>query len=83
MLTERGGTVYVNGDQLVEPYVDPVCQGGTLNLPRTVVPAADVFVLGDDRCQSADSRTFGPVPKSDIIGRAFLIIWPLGRIHWL
>ena len=83
VLTERGGTVYVNGDELVEPYVDQVCQGGTQNLPRTVVPVADVFVMGDDRCQAADSRTFGPVPKSAIIGRAFLIIWPLGRIHWL
>jgi signal peptidase I len=39
--------------------------------------------MGDNRCESADSRQFGPVDESRIIGRAFLIIWPLGRIHWL
>jgi signal peptidase I len=83
VLTDRNGVVYINGDQLAEPYIDPQCTGGTLDLPRTVVPAGDLFVMGDDRCQSADSRSFGPVPKSTVIGRAFLIIWPLGRIHWL
>jgi signal peptidase I len=83
VLTDRNGVVYINGDQLAEPYIDPQCTGGTLDLPRTVVPAGDLFVMGDDRCQSADSRSFGPIPKSTVIGRAFLIIWPLGRIHWL
>jgi signal peptidase I len=47
------------------------------------VPANDVFVMGDNRCDSADSREFGPIPESSIIGRAFMIIWPLNRIRFL
>jgi signal peptidase I len=83
VVSARAGVVYINGDQLAEPYVDLECAQGTQSLAQATVPAGDVFVLGDNRCDSADSRTFGPVPKSDVIGRAFLIIWPLGRIHWL
>jgi signal peptidase I len=44
------------------------------------VPLGDVFVMGDNRCDSTDSRAYGPVPESAIIGRAFLIIWPVGRV---
>jgi signal peptidase I len=83
VLTSRAGIVYVNGIQLAEPYIDEQCQNGTSGLPPTTVPAHDVFVMGDNRCQSADSRTYGPVDESNVIGRAFLIVWPLGRIHWL
>jgi signal peptidase I len=39
--------------------------------------------MGDNRCNSDDSRLFGPIAKSSIIGRAFAIIWPLGRIRLL
>ena len=47
------------------------------------VPKGDVFVMGDNRCDSTDSRVFGPIPTSLIIGRAFVIIWPLDRIRFL
>jgi signal peptidase I len=47
------------------------------------VPAHDVFVMGDNRCDSEDSRVFGAVPKGDVVGRAFVIIWPFGRLHWI
>jgi signal peptidase I len=83
VVTARSGIVYVNGDQLAEPYVDESCTKGTQGLTQVTVAAGDVFVMGDDRCDSADSRTYGAVAKSDVIGRAFLIIWPLARIHWL
>ena len=83
VLTDQGGTIYVNGQRLDEPYIDADCVQGTTNLSRVVVPAHDIFVMGDNRCESADSRIFGPVPESELVGRAFLTIWPLSRIHWL
>ena len=39
--------------------------------------------MGDNRCNSLDGRVFGPIKESTIVGRAFLIIWPVGRLHWL
>jgi signal peptidase I len=79
------GGVYIDGRRLSEPYVDRTCPG---TVPETqpaslVVPRGDVYVMGDNRCNSTDSRTFGAIEKSSIIGRAFVIVWPLGRIHWL
>ncbi len=77
-----GGTVYVNNRALTEPYVAPACDG-TRDFDPVTVPAGDVFVMGDNRCDSLDSRIFGPIQQSTIVGRAFVIVWPLGRIHWL
>ena len=83
----RDGHVFINGLELDEPYVNKAC-GAHPTQPLTSVtswrvPGNDVFVMGDNRCQSDDSRQFGPVPESDIIGRAFAIIWPLNRIGLL
>ncbi|MBV9592656.1 MAG: signal peptidase I [Actinobacteria bacterium] len=78
----HGGAVYVEDQRLVEPYVNPVCHG-TGDFGPVVVPRGDVFVMGDNRCDSLDSRSFGPIPESTIVGRAFLTVWPLGRLHWL
>lgn len=76
------GTVFVDGHALSEPYVSKACDG-TRDFGPTKVPAGDVFVMGDNRCDSSDSRVFGPIATSTIIGRAFVIVWPLPRIHWL
>jgi signal peptidase I len=85
VLTTRRGTVYVDGLQLAEPYVNPGCKGGTIGLPsKSVTVRPDTaFVMGDNRCDSSDSRRFGAIPQSSVIGRAFVTIWPFGRIHWL
>lgn len=80
----RGGHVYRDGRQLDEPYVNPSCHG-TQPGPRYRpggyhVGPGELFVMGDNRCDSDDSRYNGPVPVSSVVGRAVMIIWPLGRI---
>jgi signal peptidase I len=70
----RGGQVFVDGEPLEEAWATR--QGGP-NSPPTRVPAGHVFVLGDNRAASRDSRWFGPVPLSAIDGRVGWIVWPL------
>jgi signal peptidase I len=92
-LALRHGYVYINGKRLEEPYLNRAflrkeCGPGGPSTPETgrsrwTIPSGDVFVMGDNRCNSTDSRAFGPIPDSSIIGRAFAIIWPLGRIRLL
>jgi signal peptidase I len=77
----RNGNVYVNGALLVEPYLRPDVR--TLNLPPTTVPKGQLFVMGDNRTGSSDSRVFGPIPQSTVVGRAFVKLWPLGSASWL
>lgn len=80
----RGGKVYINGRLLLEPYIQRKClPDGTLNLKRTVVPSHHLFVMGDNRCDSTDSRVFGPIDESLVVGRAFVRAWPPSRIGWL
>jgi signal peptidase I len=74
--------VYVNNRALTEPYVPADCSG-TENFGPVTVPTGDVFVMGDNRCDSLDSRYFGAIPQSSIVGRAFIIVWPLPHLHWL
>lgn len=73
----RGCVVYVNSVALREPYVEPSVNGcGVGDLVEQVVPAGRMFVLGDNREESADSRSFGPVSLSRVVGRAVAVVWP-------
>ncbi len=70
----RDGVVLVDGVAIEEDYLGPGVRMSDFG-PETV-PEGFVFVMGDNRSSSQDSRVFGPIPTSDIVGRAFTIIWP-------
>lgn len=77
----KQGLLFVDGRQLDEPYRkddNPMPDYGP-----TTVGADKVFVMGDNRSNSEDSRVFGPIPESSIVGKAFVLIWPLNRFRWL
>lgn len=80
----RGGTLYVNGEPQEEPYVHQnpcvVYQPKTCAFGPVRVPQGHVFVMGDNRANSRDSRFFGAVPSKNVQGEAFLRYWPLGRM---
>jgi signal peptidase I len=75
------GLVYVNGVAIEEPYlyaVDGEVQATTTSNepPRWAIGEGELFVMGDHRMSSSDSRTFGPINVDDVIGRAWLRYWP-------
>ncbi len=75
------GVVRVDGNVLNEPYVRFNDQR---SFDEVVVPPGDYYVLGDNRANSDDSRVWGFVPATDLIGRAFLTVWPpahFGALH--
>lgn len=90
----RDGHVYVDGLLVVEPYTAqqnqtwtqrriPGCADARAVTDTCTIPDGHVFVLGDNRAGSDDSRTFGPIPDSTIVGRAFVRVWPLSDVDQL
>ena len=78
-VSERDGIVYINGQRLDEPYIQPSRQDH--EPPRSWhVPDGDYFFMGDNRSQSCDSRVWGPVPRGNLIGEVFFVYWPPNRI---
>jgi signal peptidase I len=77
----RDGHVYINGHQIDEPYLEgeETWCGVEQNCPPVTVPEGSVFVLGDNRDNSQDSRAFGPVAIDRIIGKAWITYWPFSE----
>ena len=71
----QGGVLYVNGEAQDEPYLNDADLSRGLYGP-TVVPEGHIFVMGDNRGNSADSRVFGPLPLENLRGEAFVVFWP-------
>jgi signal peptidase I len=69
----RLGRLYVNGQQVQEPYVR---FPGLYDMKAITVPKDSIFVMGDHRTNSEDSRTFGPVKLDSVKGKAVFILWP-------
>jgi signal peptidase I len=77
----RNGGVLIDGRALKEPYVPKGTQ--TSDFPAQKIPKDKYWVMGDNRGNSKDSRVFGPIPKSLIVGRAFIRVWPISKISLL
>ena len=69
----KNGAVYVNGSKLNEPYIK---EPPAYNLQQKKIPEDEYFVLGDNRNNAKDSHVWGTVPRQNIIGKAWLSIWP-------
>ena len=86
-----GCVVSVNGSEIEEPYLNDYdlaqqnledrCR--VPEMASAIVEPGHLFVMGDNRPQSFDSRMFGTIEEDLVVGRAFVIIWPLGSFHWL
>jgi signal peptidase I len=80
----RDCSVYIDGEKLEETYLPSRDMGlenlsdrcGVVSMPITTIENDEVFLVGDNRPQSFDSRMFGPIKKDLIIGQAFVLIWP-------
>lgn len=73
----KDGYVYVNGKKLNEPYVKGITQKRSVEFPIQKVPEHKLFVLGDNRENSSDSRVFGLIDMDSVKGKAVFRIWPL------
>lgn len=76
----RAGHTYVNGEAINEPWVTYL---GGRDIPATVIPDGYIFIMGDNRPNSRDSRDIGSVPIESIIGRGWFVYWPLGEFQFL
>jgi signal peptidase I len=81
LVSEHNGVVSVDGKALHEPYVDPTFRDNTTS-GSWRVPAGSYFFMGDDRIHSCDSRTWGAVPRKDLVGPVQLTYWPPTRLSF-
>ena len=77
----RDGQLLVNGRLLVEPYLDEGVTTG--DFAAVEIPEGCIWVMGDNRGDSRDSRSFGPIDEDQIVGRAFVRVWPLNDLGLL
>ena len=86
-ISSIGDTVLIDGRPLAQPWLPKLtgqCYQAALNIPTTKIPAGQYFVMGDCRGDSDDSRFWGTVPRSNIIGKVSAVVWRHGHpwLHW-
>jgi len=94
-ISSRGDTVLIDGKAIKEPWLPPLtthmtsqglidCKQSAFDIPTTKIAPKHYFVMGDCRGDSADSREWGTVPASYVIGKVVVIVWRFGRpsFHW-
>lgn len=77
----RDGSLFVNGEAAEESYLPNGTETSTFG--PVDVPDGMIFMMGDNRANSDDSRNFGPIPVDAVVGKAFLLIWPPGDLSTL
>jgi signal peptidase I len=77
-ISSRGNQVLINGKPIAQPWFPATALGPAIE-PQTI-PANQYFVMGDNRTDSCDSRMWGTLPRTDIIGHVVFRIWPINRI---
>ena len=80
VVSERDGFVYINGKRLNEPYIKPDRRDHEPARSWPRIAPGHYFFMGDNRAQSCDSRVWGTVPRSNLIGEVFFVYWPPSRI---
>lgn len=84
-LSIEDGSVFIDGERLDEEYLNGVATAwsGSIGQEEITIPEGQVFVMGDNRNNSTDSRIFGPIEIDDIIGKAWISYWPTDRLDIL
>ena len=86
-VTISATAVYVNGKKLNEPYLEKLPPDGVETVTGIVsnlkMGKDQYWVMGDNRRDSTDSRSFGIIARDEIIGKAEVVIWPLNRVQWV
>jgi signal peptidase I len=80
-ISGKDGQVYIDGKRLAEPWLPKVSSTYTANFGPDKIPAGDYFMMGDHRTTSCDSRIWGPIKRSAVVGEVVMRVWPISSLR--